>query len=156
MSLARLDPPRTVAKFATVQSEGGRSVTREIEFYRLEVILAVGYRVKSVRGTQFRQWATAQLQQYLVKGFAMDDERQKQAGGGGCFDELLDRIRDIRSSERISWRKVLRAPCDQAAGRRPNQGRQADLPFPNPLAPLLRRRSVSAIAGPGADLRYHY
>ena len=102
-----LDPERTVAKFATVQTEGGRSVTREIEFYRLEVILAVGYRVKSARGTQFRQWATAQLQQYLVKGFAMDDERLKQAGGGNYFDELLARIRDIRSSERVFWRKVL-------------------------------------------------
>jgi hypothetical protein len=95
-----IDPARTVAKIATVQTEGGRSVTREIEFYRLEVILAVGYRVKSARGTQFRQWATAQLEQYLVKGFAMDDERLKQAGGGNYFDELLARIRDIRSSER--------------------------------------------------------
>lgn len=102
-----LDPSRTVAKFATVQTEGGRSVTREIEFYRLEMILAVGYRVKSPRGTQFRQWATAQLREYLVKGFAMDDERLKQAGGGDYFDELLARIRDIRSSERVFWRKVL-------------------------------------------------
>jgi hypothetical protein len=95
-----IDPAQTVAKIATVQTEGGRSVTREIECYRLEVILAVGYRVKSARGTQFRQWATAQLEQYLVKGFAMDDERLKQAGGGNYFDELLARIRDIRSSER--------------------------------------------------------
>ena len=102
-----LDPARTVAKFATVQTEGIRSVSREIEFYRLEVILAVGYRVKSARGTQFRQWATAQLEQYLVKGFALDDERLKQSGGGGYFDELLARIRDIRSSERVFWRKVL-------------------------------------------------
>src|SRR5258708_190295 len=102
-----LDAGRTVAKFATVQTEGGRSVTREIEFYRLEVILAVGYRVKSARGTQFRQWATNQLEQYMVKGFAMDDERLKQAGGGDYFDELLGRIRDIRSSERVFWRKVL-------------------------------------------------
>jgi hypothetical protein len=102
-----LDPGRTVAKFATVQTEGGRSVTREIEFYRLEVILAIGYRVKSARGTQFRQWATAELEQYLVKGFAMDDERLKQAGGGDYFDELLARIRDIRSSERVFWRKIL-------------------------------------------------
>ncbi len=102
-----LDPSRTVAKFATVQTEGVRSVAREIEFYRLEVILAVGYRVKSARGTQFRQWATTQLREYLVKGFAMDDERLKQAGGGDYFDELLARIRDIRSSERVFWRKVL-------------------------------------------------
>jgi hypothetical protein len=71
------------------------------------VVLAVGYRVNSARGTQFRQWATAQLEQYLVKGFAMDDERLKQAGGGGYFDELLARIRDIRSSARVFWRKVL-------------------------------------------------
>jgi hypothetical protein len=82
-------------------------VAREIEFYRLEVIVAVGYRVKSARGTQFRQWATTQLPEYLVKGFAMDVERLKQAGGGGYFDELLARIRDIRSSERVFWRKVL-------------------------------------------------
>jgi hypothetical protein len=102
-----LDRQRTVAKFATVQTEGARSVAREIEFYRLEVILAVGYRVKSPRGTQFRQWATAQLEQYLVKGFAMDDERLKEAGGGNYFEELLARIRDIRSSERVFWRKVL-------------------------------------------------
>ena len=102
-----LDPARTVAKFATVQTEGTRSVTRDIEFYRLEVILAVGYRVHSPRGTQFPQWATARLEEYLVKGFAMDDERLKQSGGGGYFDELLARIRDIRSSERVFWRKVL-------------------------------------------------
>jgi hypothetical protein len=102
-----LDPTRTVAEFATVQTEGARSVTRDIEFYRLEVILAVGYRVRSPRGTQFRQWATARLEEYLVKGFTMDDERLKQSGGGGYFDELLARIRDIRSSERVFWRKVL-------------------------------------------------
>ncbi len=82
-------------------------MTRELEFYRLEVILAVGYRVKSPRGTQFRQWATAQLEQFLVKGFALDDERLKQSGGGDYFDELLARIRDIRSSERVFYRKVL-------------------------------------------------
>ena len=102
-----LDPERTVAKFATVQTEGAREVTRAIEFYRLEVILAVGYRVNSPRGTQFRQWATARLEEYVVKGFTMDDERLKEREGGGYFDELLARIRDIRSSERIFWRKVL-------------------------------------------------
>jgi hypothetical protein len=101
-----LDPSRTVAKFATVQTEGARSVAREIECYRLEVILAVGYRVNSPRGIAFRQWATARLEEYLVKGFTMDDERLKQSGGG-YFDELLARIRDIRSSERVFWRKVL-------------------------------------------------
>ena len=71
-----------------------------MKHYNLKLVLAVGYRVRSPRGTQFRQWATAQLEQYLVKGFAMDDERLKQAGGGNYFDELLARIRDIRSSER--------------------------------------------------------
>ena len=75
--------------------------------YNLETIIAVGYRVKSHRGIQFRQWATARLKEYLVKGFAMDDERLKQSGGGDYFDELLARIRDIRSSERVFWRKVL-------------------------------------------------
>ena len=102
-----LDPAPTVAEFATVQIEGVRSVSREIEFYRLEVILAVGYRVHSPRGTEFRQWATARLEEYLVKGFTLDDERLKQSGGGDYFDELLARIRDIRSSERVFWRKVL-------------------------------------------------
>ncbi len=82
-------------------------MTREIECYRLEVILAVGYRVNSPRGIQFRQWATARLEEYLVKGFTMDDERLKQSGGGDYFDELLARIRDIRSSERVFWRRVL-------------------------------------------------
>ena len=75
--------------------------------YNLDVIISVGYRVKSVRGTQFRIWATQRLREYLIKGFALDDERLKQAGGGRYFDELLARIRDIRSSEKVFWRKVL-------------------------------------------------
>jgi len=97
----------TVAKFATVQTEGDREVSREIEFYNLDVIISVGYRVKSHRGTQFRIWATQRLREYIIKGFTMDDERLKQAGGGNYFDELLARIRDIRSSEKAFWRKVL-------------------------------------------------
>ncbi len=97
----------TVAKFATVQSEGGREVSREVEYYSLDVIISVGYRVKSHRGTQFRIWATQRLREYLVKGFTMDDERLKRGGGGNYFDELLARIRDIRSSERVFWRKAL-------------------------------------------------
>jgi hypothetical protein len=97
----------TVAKFATVQREGRREVNRDVEFYNLDVIISVGYRVKSHRGTQFRIWATQRLREYLVKGFAMDDERLKEAGGGNYFDELLARIRDIRSSEKAFWRKVL-------------------------------------------------
>lgn len=79
----------------------------DTQHYNLDVIISVGYRVKSLRGTQFRIWATQRLREYIVKGFAMDDERLKQAGGGSYFDELLDRIRDIRSSERVFWRKVL-------------------------------------------------
>lgn len=97
----------TVAKFATVQTEGNRSVSRDIEYYNLDVIISVGYRVKSLRGTQFRIWASSILKEYMKKGFALDDERLKRLGGGNYFDELLARIRDIRSSEKVFWRKVL-------------------------------------------------
>jgi hypothetical protein len=100
----------TIRKFRIVRSEGARQVTREIEHYNLPAILAVGYRVRSHRGVQFRQWATARLSEYLVKGFAMDDERLKNPPGQGqtdYFDELLERIRDIRSSERRFYQKVL-------------------------------------------------
>ena len=100
----------TIRKFRIVRSEGARQVTREIEHYSLPAILAVGYRVRSHRGTQFRQWATARLSEYLVKGFTMDDERLKNPPGKGqkdYFDEQLERIRDIRSSERRFYQKVL-------------------------------------------------
>ena len=97
----------TVAKFATVQTEGAKQVARDIEFFNLDVIISVGYRVKSQRGTQFRIWATQRLREYIVKGFTMDDERLKRRGGGNYFEELLARIRDIRSSEKEFWRKVL-------------------------------------------------
>ena len=97
----------TVAKFATVQLEGDRSVGRSIEYYNLDAIISVGYRVNSLRGTQFRIWATQRLREYIIKGFTLDDERLKRAGGGSYFDELLARIRDIRSSEKVFWRKVL-------------------------------------------------
>jgi hypothetical protein len=100
----------TTRKFRIVRSEGHREVSRDVEHYRLEAILAVGYRVRSHRGTQFRQWATARLSEYLVKGFTMDDERLKNPPGKGqkdYFDELLERIRDIRSSERRFYQKVL-------------------------------------------------
>lgn len=93
-----------------VRLEGGREVSRKLRHYRLEAILAVGFRVRSHRGTQFRQWATARLNEYLVKGFTMDDERLKNPPGKGqqdYFDELLERIRDIRSSERRFYQKVL-------------------------------------------------
>jgi len=97
----------TVAKFATVQNEGVRQVEREIDFYCLDVIISVGYRVKSQRGVQFRIWATNILKEYIKKGFAMDDDRLKELGGGGYFKELLERIRDIRASEKVFYRQVL-------------------------------------------------
>lgn len=80
---------------------------RPVKFYNLDVIISVGYRVKSHRGVQFRKWATALIKEYLIKGFAMNDVLLKEAGGGNYFDELLARIRDIRSSEKVFWRKVL-------------------------------------------------
>ena len=97
----------TCKEYLQVRREGSRTVGRHLKHYNLSMILAVGYRVRSPRGAQFRQWATARLEEYLVKGFALDDERLKQAGGGNYFEELLARIRDIRSSERVFWRKVL-------------------------------------------------
>ena len=102
-----LRPEATVKKYLTVQTEGNRQVSRTVDHYNLDAILAVGYRVRSHRGTQFRIWATERLREYLIKGFAMDDARLKRAGGGNYFEELLARIRDIRSSERVFWRKVL-------------------------------------------------
>ncbi len=102
-----LDESSTVAFFATVQNEGRREVERQIAFYNLDVIISVGYRVNSYRGVQFRMWATKVLKEYLIKGFAMNDELLKRAGGGNYFDELLARIRDIRSSEKVFYRKVL-------------------------------------------------
>jgi hypothetical protein len=99
-----LDPNSVCAKFAHTAPDGK---TYQVEHYNLDVIISVGYRVKSPRGTQFRIWATQRLREYLIKGFTMDDERLKQAGGGDYFDELLARIRDIRSSEKVFWKKVL-------------------------------------------------
>ncbi|MFZ2970253.1 MAG: RhuM family protein [Minisyncoccia bacterium] len=101
------DENSTVKKFFTVQKEGSREVSREIEYYNLDLIISVGYRVKSSLATAFRQWATAHLREYIVKGFVMDDERLKGTGGGDYWKELLDRIRDIRSSEKALYRQVL-------------------------------------------------
>lgn len=100
-----LEENSTVRKFRTVRLEGNRSVEREIEHFNLEVIISVGYRVKSLLGTQFRIWATERLREYLIKGFTMNDDLLKQ--GSGHFEELLERIRDIRSSEKVFYRKVL-------------------------------------------------
>lgn len=100
-----LDEKATVANFATVQTEGARAVERTIEYYNLDVIISVGYRVKSLRGTQFRQWATKHLNEFIRKGFTLDDERLKN-GSSRYFKELLQRIRDIRSSERNFYQQV--------------------------------------------------
>lgn len=105
-----LQESATCKEHLQVRAEGGRQIQRSLRHYSLEAILAVGYRVRSQRGTQFRQWATARLKEYLVKGFTMDDERLKNPPGKGhkdYFDELLERIRDIRSSERRFYQKVL-------------------------------------------------
>lgn len=93
-----------VAKNATTAEDGK---TYQVEYFNLDVIISVGYRVKSIRGTQFRRWATERLKEYIIKGFTMDDERLKKAGGGDYWKELLDRIRDIRSSEKMLYRQVL-------------------------------------------------
>lgn len=101
-----LEEEATVKEYLTVQDEGERQVKRPIKYYNLEMILSVGYRVRSVVGTHFRKWATEHLKEYLVKGFVMDDERLKDPGGWDYFDELLERIRDIRASEKRFYQKV--------------------------------------------------
>lgn len=101
-----LQPEATCKEHLQVRQEGGRQVRRALKHYNLDMILAVGYRVRSLRGTQFRQWATTHLREYLVKGFVMDDERLKEPGGWDYFDELLERIRDIRASEKRFYQKV--------------------------------------------------
>jgi len=98
------------ATFAHTTQHGaieGKTQTKELKSYNLDVIISVGYRVKSHRGIHFRKWATALIKEYLIKGYAMNDDLLKPAGGGNYFDELLQRIRDIRSSEKVFWRKVL-------------------------------------------------
>lgn len=103
-----LSPDTTVRQYLTVQTEGSRSVQRSIEYYNLDMILAIGYRVRSHRGTQFRRWATERLREYLIKGFVLDDERLKENKniGADYFDELLERIRDIRASEKRFYLKI--------------------------------------------------
>lgn len=97
----------TVKDYLIVQNEGSRKVSRNVTHYNLDVIISVGYRVKSLRGTQFRIWATQVLKEYMKKGFALNDDLLKQAGGGGYWQELLERIRDIRSSEKVFYRQIL-------------------------------------------------
>ncbi len=102
-----LDEMSTCRKFRQVRKEGKREVSREMPYYNLDMIISLGYRVKSLIATQFRRWATERLKEYMIKGFTMDDERLKNLGGGNYWKELLDRIRDIRSSEKVMYRQVL-------------------------------------------------
>ena len=102
-----LIPDSTVKKFLTVQKEGTRDVRRQLDYYNLDMIISVGYRIKSSIATRFRQWATQRLKEYIIKGFTMDDERLKDNGGGDYWKELLNRIRNIRSSEKALYRQVL-------------------------------------------------
>lgn len=102
-----LDEFLTIRNFRIVQQEGARMVERDVNHYNLDVIISVGYRVKSHRGTQFRIWATKVLREYIIKGFAMDDDRLKKGGNNNYFDELLARIRDIRASEKLFYQKIL-------------------------------------------------
>ena len=97
----------TCRKFRQVRKEGNREVSRELPFYNLDMIISLGYRIKSKIATHFRRWATERLKEYMIKGFTMDDERLKQLGGGNYWKELLERIRDIRSSEKVMYRQVL-------------------------------------------------
>ena len=102
-----LDEVSTCRKFRQVRIEGSRRVARELPYYNLDMIIFLGYRVKSIIATNFRRWATERLKEYMKKGFTMDDERLKNLGGGNYWKELLDRIRDIRSSEKVMYRQVL-------------------------------------------------
>ena len=102
-----LDETSTCRKFRQVRKEGNREVSREMPYYNLDMIISLGYRVKSRIATNFRRWATERLKEYMIKGFTMDDERLKNLGGGNYWKELLDRIRDIRSSEKVMYRQVL-------------------------------------------------
>ena len=102
-----MDEISTCRNFRQVRKEGNREVTRQIPHYNLDMIISLGYRIKSVIATRFRQWATKRLKEYMIKGFTIDDERLKGNGGGNYWKELLDRIRDIRSSEKVLYRQVL-------------------------------------------------
>lgn len=102
-----LQEKATCRKFRQVRQEGERTVNREIPFYNLDMIIALGYRVRSIIATRFRQWATERLKEYIVKGFTIDDERLKKLGGGGYWKELLERIRDIRATEKVMYRQIL-------------------------------------------------
>lgn len=101
-----MSPDTTIANYATVQEEGNREVTRNIDYYNLDIIISVGYRVKSQQGTQFRIWATQRLREYIIKGFTLNDERFKSGSSYNYFKELLDRIREIRLSEKVFYQQI--------------------------------------------------
>jgi hypothetical protein len=143
-----LDEASVVRKFRITAADGK---SYETAHYNLDVIISVGYRVKSHRGTQFRIWATQRLREYIVKGFAMDDERLKQRGGGNYFEELLARIRDIRSSEKVFWRKVLEiyaTSIDYDASAEASQQFFATVQNKMHWAPHARRRRRSSTRAP--------
>lgn len=102
-----LDEGLTCRRFRQVRKEGKREVSRELPLYNLDMIISLGYRIKSIIATNFRRWATQRLKEYMIKGFTMDDERLKQLGGANYWKELLERIRDIRSSEKVMYRQVF-------------------------------------------------
>lgn len=102
-----LDKNSTTEKISVVRKEGNRNVNRELEFYNMDAIIAVGYRINSKKANKFRKWATERIKEYIIKGYTMDDERLKNLGGGKYFYELLNRIKDIRSSEKVLYRQVL-------------------------------------------------
>ena len=102
-----LEEKATCQNFRQVRIEGNREVTRELPYYNLDMIISLGYRVKSVIATNFRKWATERIREYIIKGFTMNDDKLKELGGGNYWKELLDRIRDIRSSEKVMYRQVL-------------------------------------------------
>ena len=106
-----LDESATCKIFLQVRQEGNRQVSREMPFYNLDMIISLGYRIRSVIATHFRRWATERLKEYIIKGFTMDDERLKGNGGGAYWRELLDRIRDIRSSEKVRYPSSPRFIC---------------------------------------------
>ena len=116
-----LSEDSTVRNFRTVQIEGNREVTRNQTYYNLDMIISLGYRIKSLVATQFRRWATELIKEYLKKGYALDDKRLKELGGGDYWKELLERIRDIRSSEKVMYRQVLDLYATSACGNKPQK-----------------------------------
>lgn len=155
---AELPPEATIRSFRIVQRDGTRDVSRNVEHYSLDAILAVGYRVRSARGTAFRQWATARLAELLVKGFTMDDQRPKDGRtlGSDYFDELLARIRDIRSSERMFYQKItdIYAKFNKFTGEQTGPFPFADFPDHKRLTDCYHRHTGIKLDDPSALLLF--